>query len=285
MKRGWKMLVCMAAGLALSASARAATTDSRDKPYDVIPVRNLFALKELPKPVQPPPPVQPTNDIKLQGINFILGRWQVLFKVRFPPPRGEMSFVMKEGEGQDEIEVLEINGKARSVTFKNNGIEQVLTMERNASTPSAPAGAPPNPGVVSLLPPAGALPTAPPTAPPGVTTARTIPAPERPVRAVSTPAPVVASYGNVSAPAPTTINLGGRELPVGTPVVQTPTPPRVQSQMTAEEQIIIMEANRELTKKEVLAGQMPPLPPTELTPEGAPGMPGVRLGPPAPPAQ
>ena len=282
------MLVCMAAGLALSASARAATADSRDKPYDVIPMRNLFALKEPPKPVQPPPPVQPTNDIKLQGINFILGRWQVLFKVRFPPPRGEMSFVMKEGEGQDEIEVLEINGKARSVTFKNNGIEQVLTMERNASTPSATGIAPgipltgaQPPGVVFPAPPMVSLATA----PPGVTTARTIPAPERPVRAGSAPAPVVASYGNVSAPAPMTLNLGGRQVDVGVPVVQTPTPPRVQSQMTAEEQIIIMEANRELTKKEVLAGQMPPLPPTPVTPEGAPGMPGVRLGPPAPPAQ
>ena len=44
-----------------------------------------------------------------------------------------------------------------------------------------------------------------------------------------------------------------------------------QSQLTAEQQIILMEIERERTKAEVIKGELPPLPPTELTPPDAPG--------------
>jgi hypothetical protein len=44
-----------------------------------------------------------------------------------------------------------------------------------------------------------------------------------------------------------------------------------QPQFTAEQQIILMEIERERTKAEVIKGVRPPLPPTELTPPDAPG--------------
>lgn len=56
-------------------------------------------------------------------------------------------------------------------------------------------------------------------------------------------------------------------LPTVAPTAVVPSRP----QLTAEEQIILMEVERERTKDAVTKGEHPPLPPTELTPPGAPG--------------
>ena len=44
--------------------------------------------------------------------------------------------------------------------------------------------------------------------------------------------------------------------------------------LTPEQQVIMIEVERERTKAQVKSGEMPPLPATVLTPEGADGVPG-----------
>ncbi len=262
MKRGSKMLLCLASGLVLSTSARGATADLQGTPYGGIPVRNAFALKPVPPPQPPPPPAPPpVPKITLQGITSILGRWQVLFKAQLPPkpgepPKAETSFVMNEGERDGEIEVLQIDGKAGSVTFKNYGVVQTMTLKDDGAKLSGVGIAPPPPF-------AGA--------------------PQTPVNPF-TPQPAVSSAGAPGIPAPNLVRPtrpGGAAPSVGPGVavgVPTPMPvasvaPSPQPQLSAEEQIVLMEIHREVTKDQVQRGELPPLPPTELTPPGAPGSP------------
>src|SRR6266496_3177881 len=71
-------------------SARAATTetDTPGNPYQAIVGRNVFSLKPPPPAVPPEDPLKknPPPTIKLQGVQTILGRRQVLFKVPAKPP-------------------------------------------------------------------------------------------------------------------------------------------------------------------------------------------------------
>jgi hypothetical protein len=60
------------------------------------------------------------------------------------------------------------------------------------------------------------------------------------------------TLGNGSSPSPT--------------LVQQP-----QTGMTEDEQTVAIEVNRELTKAQVSNGEIPPLPPTPLTPDDATG--------------
>ena len=61
--------------------------------------------------------------------------------------------------------------------------------------------------------------------------------------------------------------------------VNPPTVPHViktySQGLTRDEQTVLIEINRELNKGKTAAGQYPPLPPTELTPPTALGMPSV----------
>jgi hypothetical protein len=59
------------------------------------------------------------------------------------------------------------------------------------------------------------------------------------------------------------VAFGGSQSIPARPVRTAEPPP-----LTYEEQIIMMEVERERTKDLVKAGEYPPLPPTELTPTG-----------------
>jgi hypothetical protein len=133
-----------------------------DNPYQAIVGRNVFSLKPPPPPPNPEDLIkkEPPPKIKLQGLNTILGRRQVLFKVPAKPPGQpkEESFVMNEGERQGEIEVLEINMQVESVRFRNHGQEQLLNMKDDADKPvvaALPPGPPPGaiPGALPGVPP------------------------------------------------------------------------------------------------------------------------------------
>jgi hypothetical protein len=179
--------------LAATPRIHAATADSDGNPYQAIVGRNVFSLKA-------PPPLPNPEDlikkdtpptIKLQGLNTILGRRQVLFKVLAKPPGQpkEESFVMTEGERQGDIEVLEINVEFESVKFKNRDQVQLLNMKNDAEKP--PVGVPP-PATPGIVP--GGLPGVPPPtaafnqpAPGTVTTiGGSMPIPQRPMRGPTT---------------------------------------------------------------------------------------------------
>lgn len=273
MKCGAKRFACLAGGLALAIGAGAAVNETdANNPFSAIVERNVFALKDPP----PPPSVEvktntPPPNIKLTGITTIFGtsNKRALFMVQevgIPgkPAAKEESYILTEGQRQGAIEVLEIDEKKNSVKIKNDGNEAVLTLDEKVKLPSAPAV----PGFGTPLPggapPPGGLPRLPtftPTA--GVTPAGSI----SPVNSQS--ASPVSFYGNNNTAAPAAnsiaLNNGGAnvELPLRT-IRTTPTAAPVTGPVPSpEEQIIMIEAQREANKNNP---RFPPLPPTPLTP-------------------
>ena len=142
----------VAALLLLSVSAQAQDTDAAaGKPYASIVARNMFGLLPIPPPdTNPPaPPVDPPPKITLNGIMTIFGRDQALFKVATKPapgqPAKDNSYVLSEGERQDDIEVTKINHTDGIVSFNNHGTTQELPLVA-ANSGAAPAGGGGGPG-------------------------------------------------------------------------------------------------------------------------------------------
>ena len=151
-----------------------------------------------------------------------------------PEPAKDRSLVMDVGQREGEVEVLEMNTTAGTVTIKNQGNLLTLNLKDNSSKPAAgPAlAAPPVAGAAlpppQLPPPAQVLPPAP--------AARSLPNRQlrtNPNTALTSPAPAVRNG---------------------------PTP---ETMMSSEEQTILIEALRMKHKDDP---NYPPLPPTEFTP-------------------
>src|SRR5882724_3737901 len=145
MKRCGKIAVCLAAGLALDAVSRAGDVAPADNPYALIVTRNVFSLNP-PPPVDTTQPAEPAVKITPNGIMSIFGQFQVLFKTSGGGKPGEQSYILGEGQGQDEIDVVKIDEKAGIVTFKNHGTVQELPLASTsanggATTPGQPAAA------------------------------------------------------------------------------------------------------------------------------------------------
>jgi len=276
MKHGEKMLVCIAVGVTLCTAASAITAD-HSMPYQGIVERNLFALKPPPAPPDPDANNKPQpSKITLTGITTILGNKRALMKT--PPPtakpgeqaKTEQSYILAVGERQDEIEVIDIDEVAGTVKVKNAGIVETVSFKDNG-VKQAGGGAPPPIG--GIQPGAAANPYAPPPAGanPGIPMPNRIP--RLPVPGVSpaanTPAgglpyagTAPSGYGGTPTPS---VKLGNVAMPVGalaSPQVQNPAPQIMQ--LTREEQIIHMEAQREMNRNNPDA---PSLPPTDLTPQ------------------
>jgi hypothetical protein len=118
--------------LLLAAAARAQDATAPDKPYASIVTRNMFGL--VPIPVVDPnanqPPADPPPKITPNGIMTIFGKLQALFKVanKTKPGQPDDSYVLCEGERQDDIEVVKINQPDGLITFNNHGIIQELPL-------------------------------------------------------------------------------------------------------------------------------------------------------------
>jgi hypothetical protein len=86
----------------------------------------------------------------------IFGNLQVLFKVTGKPDGKVGSYILMEGQRQDDIEVTKIDEKSSLVTFNNNGIVQTLPLANATASggmtaaaggnPAAPASNPNNGG-------------------------------------------------------------------------------------------------------------------------------------------
>ena len=135
-------LLTQAADMAMNNSASANLN-----PYAPIVARNIFGLLPIPTnpPVDPnaalatpPPKITPNGTMTLFGVP------QALFKVAWPPaggqPAKEQSYVLAEGESQDNIEVTKIDQAAGVITFNNNGTVQVLPLAAapKLTTPASP---------------------------------------------------------------------------------------------------------------------------------------------------
>ena len=261
MNHSGKFTACLLGGLALIAGVRAEDVLSPGDPYAIVVARNIFGLN-------PPPPLNansqntdPPPKITPNGIMTIFGELQVLFKVAGapkpggPPPTDE-SYILSEGQRQDDIEVVKIDEKNSIVTFNNHGETQQLPLvvTQPSSTPSpvttrptGGAGAPGgrfNPGLVN---------------PGGGPGAR--------VRGGG------GAYGGGNG-ANSGISGGVGNANVGSNLGNAPArnntfnaASQIPEGMTPEVQAIAIEANRELTKQQVQNGELPPLPITDLTPE------------------
>jgi hypothetical protein len=136
--------------LALVTAARADEAAS-DNPYGAIVSRNVFGL--VPIPTNPPadttPPVPPLK-ITPNGIMDIFGSLQALFKVAEPAKAGQPahdeSYVLGEGESQDDIEVTKIDKVAGVVTFNNHGVVQELPLVAGTASGGAATGGSPGGG-------------------------------------------------------------------------------------------------------------------------------------------
>jgi hypothetical protein len=256
MKCAWKIAVCFAGGLAFSTGLCADNVLLPGNPYAPVVVRNIFGLN-------PPPPVDPNATsadppvkITPNGIMSIFGQLQVLFKVG-GKPSGQDAYTLSEGERQDDIEVTKIDEKAGIVTFNNHGIVQALPLvPATASSTPAPASALGNPGA--------------PVGNPGASGFGT-------------------RFGNRGGNSPGRNRGGGnggnnnpgtddgalRNVPTRSNTFNAAS--QIPDGMTPEVQTIAIEANRELTKQQVINGDMPPLPITEMTPNDAVGTGGAPL--------
>lgn len=227
---GCFILVAVLLAAALAPAQDAAVSS---KPYSPIVTRNVFGLVPIPvvDPASTLPPPEPPPKITPNGIMTIFGQLQVLFKVAVKPPPGQPakddSFVMSEGERQDEIEVVKIDEAAGVITFNNHGTVQELPLVATPASSGAPAGPGGGPGprgnlgtvIPSPMPPPGGGPA---------------PAGNNPF---GRPPPVVQQAGGPSL-ASTMPSFGGAGSS------GTANTPQSQEKLSPEAQIIMMEHQR-----------------------------------------
>ncbi len=239
------ILGLLAAGALCAASTRA-DAESAQNPYTPIVTRNVFAL--VPIPTNPPvdlTPEVPPPKITPNGIMTLFGKLQVLFKVAGvahpgQPPKDE-SYVMSEGDRQDDIEVQSIDEKAAMITFDNHGVIQKLAL----ATGTASSGAVVTAGSRLGMPLPGVAPAANGGTPVGFGgrfgRARTLPSD-------SNPAPSNPSAGD--APVNSRIyNPGASSVPQ-------------DEQLSPEQRVILIEAQRMKYQQEgnPMANLLPPTP-------------------------
>jgi hypothetical protein len=134
MKRLGIIAVCLAGGLVLN------TAFGAGNPYAPIAERNIFGLNP-PQPQNIAAP-EPPSKITLNGITTIFGSAQALFYVDVPPrppvPATQKSYILTEGQRQDDIEVTHIDMAKSVVTFNNHGVVQQLPLVKAGpiSTPT-----------------------------------------------------------------------------------------------------------------------------------------------------
>lgn len=269
MKHGQRMVICTLACAALWVSSTAASGDVPSEPYRGIVEHNVFGLH----PILPPPeintPPPPTPRVFLTGITTVLGHKCALLKTTPPAKPGEaakeQAFTLAEGQREGEIEVLEINELARTVKVNNYGAITTLDFDKDgvkvAAMPPGPGGMLPGPARSSVVPPRGANPMPRSMrlpAPMGDSTSTGGAMPESPS--------AIPIYGS-SAPA---LAAGGASVPVtGSAAAQMQAQPQAAasaaSSLTAEQQFLMVEAERMRLQQKGLEKRFSPVPPTPLT--------------------
>ena len=110
-----------------------------ENPYDSIVARNAFGLRpSLPAQSAPTPPDAtwtPPPDLKITGLVTVAPAKRVSFYVmeHGKPPK---SYVLAEGEQQDDIQVVNIDGKSQTVRVKNRGVFVVLGFKTHGLKPA-----------------------------------------------------------------------------------------------------------------------------------------------------
>ncbi|MGC8887609.1 MAG: hypothetical protein ACP5MG_10675 [Verrucomicrobiia bacterium] len=125
--------------------------------YSAIPQRNAFNLRE-PEPPKPPEQPPPPITVKLTGITTLLDTKRVFLLVQEQGKQPE-SKMLREGEKDGAVEVVQIDEAAGMVKIINSGKEMTLTFEKDGikpptapavTTPPMPPNVPPVPGAIPL---------------------------------------------------------------------------------------------------------------------------------------
>jgi hypothetical protein len=193
--------------------------------------------------------------LDLTGITTFEGEKRAHFSVKSKdankPPEPK---TFREGERQDQIEVISIDAIKGAVRLRNAGVETVVSFETHGA--KVPVGAaPPAPPVLPGARPPGlpGLPQ-PPGMPQGI--GDTPSAPAIPTRSIRVPPlPQGAPQGS-GITIPNNGNVAGNGSPAAQP-----------NNLTVEQQVLLMEANRIYDDVRRSKGiPVPPMPPTPLTP-------------------
>ena len=252
-----KRLVWMAGTLMFCIGA-GATPDAGTNPYQGIVVRNVFNLREPPPPPNPEDNKPPPPNIILTGVMSGFGPNRALLKTTPPPKPGEQnkeqSLMLREKEREGEIEVLEIAqqepgvwfvkvnnyGTVTNLTFEKNGVKLTSSPPPGAPQPGAPP--PPMPGAPNQFTPAGgaagfnkSIPTRIPRVEPAAPTA---------------PGAAAAPSGGFGTP-PAAWSRPG-----------TVTPQAQTAPLTADQDAVLTELEREKHKNDPIYHMLPP---TSLT--------------------
>jgi len=270
MKHGRTTVVCVLSGTLLAPAAFAASNPQSNN-YDRIAASNPFRLKPIPPPPPVIPPVvevqkEPASKLILQGITDILGVKMALLEVQPAPPNNTKisHLTLSEGERSGDIEIVSIDEVAGTVRVKNQGRPDTLDFSVATKTVAAsmPAAVIPGarPGVTPIVTPTSATPSIPLPAPAAVQRSIPLPVTSRQIRSTTS--------NGLTPMTPNTLPslLGGGVAAGGAAV----TPAVEEAPLTPGEQIIMMEINRELTKEKVIRRELPPIPPTPITPPGMP---------------
>jgi hypothetical protein len=249
MKFGLNLLVCAAGGLTWWSAAYAATADLPGNPYQPIVERNVFGLKPPPPPPDPGANKPPPPKIIVTGITTLMNKKRALLKTPGPAPKpgekakGEQSYILSVGEGQDGIEVLDIDENAGTVKVNNSGEVVTLDLVKDGQKPSAGVPTPMPGGMPGGIPAPGAIP-APVNPAAGVPGTPTYP------RSIRSNMGVTQGGYNPQAMAPGYPGASGnpgQNLSLGTPVNYANGQSggfSAAAQRTPEQNVLLYEANR-----------------------------------------
>lgn len=234
-------------------TAVAATAEGN--PYSAIVSRNVFSLVPIPvhNPADDAPQV-PLPKITPTGIMTIFGNKQVVFKAPAGDPPKDKSYLLAEGEREDDITVQKISLADSTVTFDNHGTVQTLPLAKG----TASGGAAPGPGGA----PGGARPGIP---MPRIGQPAGAPNPAFGNAAARARAAAASSAAGAGSGATPSFGAGG-----GTATAANANAGGEDDRaLSPEAQVILTEKARMDTQEAVDKGLMPPLPPTVLTPADA----------------
>lgn len=134
MKHSIHIAACFAGLLVWNTGVCAENAVTETNPYLEITKHNIFYLNPPQVVVTHAPPVEPSSRITVNGATSILdGAPLVLFEVvspATPPTPSEKSYCLREGQQQDDIEVMHVDFEANAVTFKNHGVIQKIPLAR-----------------------------------------------------------------------------------------------------------------------------------------------------------
>ena len=140
MSSGGKITMMALVGLVLAPTLNTRVTAAIDDgPYRAIIERNIFDTQPMPPPPKVVPPPIPLPNVKLVGVMAITGRPQAIIWYQDPgtPPKQPVTKVMVAGQRVGDITVLDIDVAAK--TAKVQVLENISTLAlEDKPAPAAP---------------------------------------------------------------------------------------------------------------------------------------------------